>query len=186
MARDPAEDQRSDEFLVAALNRGEREAFDVLYARYGDWAHRLAYRFTSNDSDALDVLQETFTYFYRKFPGFVLSAKLTTFLYPVVKHLAIAAAKRRRRFASDDEALESLTTPPTREESDSSRAELAAVLDGLSAGQREVVLLRFVDDFSLEEISSALDVPVGTVKSRLHNALTKLRDDPRCAAYFAS
>jgi RNA polymerase sigma-70 factor (ECF subfamily) len=58
------------------------------------------------------------------------------------------------------------------------RAELAAALAGLSPPQREVVLMRFVDDLELAEIAAALDVPLGTVKSRLHHALARLRDDP--------
>ncbi len=49
---------------------------------------------------------------------------------------------------------------------------------------REVVLMRFVDDLSLQEIAAALAIPTGTVKSRLHNALATLRDDPRTRRYF--
>jgi RNA polymerase sigma-70 factor (ECF subfamily) len=54
----------------------------------------------------------------------------------------------------------------------------------LSAGQREVLLARFVDEMSLEEIAAALEIPLGTVKSRIHNALATLRDDPRTRNYF--
>ena len=53
------------------------------------------------------------------------------------------------------------------------------MLANLPAQQREVLMLRFVDGFNLEEIANALEIPLGTVKSRLHNALKTLRDDPR-------
>jgi RNA polymerase sigma-70 factor (ECF subfamily) len=53
------------------------------------------------------------------------------------------------------------------------------VLANLPLKQREVLLLRFVDGFSLDEIADALEIPLGTVKSRLHTALNTLRDDPR-------
>src|SRR3954469_9659369 len=101
----PRPDPRSDAELVRALNAGEASAFDALYFRYRDWVVRLARRFTGNDDDALDVLQETFSYVFRKFPGFVLTASMTTFLYPVVKNLSIAARRKRTRMASTD-ALE--------------------------------------------------------------------------------
>src|SRR5687767_11036586 len=85
-----------DESLVAAVNRGEGPAFDAIYYRYRDWVVRLAHRFTGNDADALDVLQETFAYFFRKFPGFRLTASMTTFLYPVVRNFALEIHRKKR------------------------------------------------------------------------------------------
>src|SRR6266550_7884842 len=93
-------DPRSDSELIAALNSGDLSAFDALYHRYRDWVVRLAARFSGNDADALDVLQEAFSYLLRKFPGFRLTSAMTTFLYPVVKHLALATRRKRLRFVS--------------------------------------------------------------------------------------
>ena len=58
------------------------------------------------------------------------------------------------------------------------------MLQGLPETHREVLLLRFVDGFSLEEVSEALAIPLGTVKSRMHNAIAALRADPRVSEYF--
>ncbi|HEY2329127.1 MAG TPA: sigma factor, partial [Verrucomicrobiae bacterium] len=80
---------RTDLELIAAINGGDTSAFEVLYLRYRDWVTGLAHRFTEDNDLALDVLQETFLYFLKKFPGFVLTAQLKTFLYPVVKNLSI-------------------------------------------------------------------------------------------------
>ncbi len=176
-------DPRSDAELVDALNRGESPAFDTIYFRYRDWVAALAHRFTGNAEDALDVLQETFSYFFRKFPGFRLSAAMTTFLYPVIKNLSIAARRKRSRFAGGDESLNWLPAP-SEHESQSSRHELATVLAAVPEPQREVLLMRFVDDFTLDEIAQALSIPLGTVKSRLHNALATLRKDERTQRYF--
>src|SRR4051812_44311954 len=93
----PPDDPRSDLDLVAALNAGDASAFDALYYRYRDRVTRLALRFTNHDADALDVTQETFTYLYRKFPGFRLTASMTTFLFPVVRNLSLAARRKRNR-----------------------------------------------------------------------------------------
>ncbi|HLF12027.1 MAG TPA: sigma-70 family RNA polymerase sigma factor, partial [Gammaproteobacteria bacterium] len=62
---------------------------------------------------------------------------------------------------------------------------LDAVLAGLSAERREVLTLRFVDDLSLEEIAAALEIPLGTVKSRLHLAIRQLREDPKIKELFS-
>jgi RNA polymerase sigma-70 factor (ECF subfamily) len=173
----------SDQELIELANRGNPDAFEALYHRYRNWVYRLAWRFTANQQDALDVLQETFTYVLGKFPGFELTASMTTFLYPVVRHLSIAVRRKNRRFTSDEEMLSELAAPVP-EETGQARSELAAVMKVLPDEQREVLLMRFVDDMSLQEIADALNIPLGTVKSRLHNALSTLRKDRRTRDYF--
>jgi len=170
--------------IIDAINRGDDDAFAVLYHRHREWVHRLAWRFTQNQEDTLDVLQETFAYLARKFPGLTLTASMTTFLYPVVKHLALAAKQKSRRQSTADDAM--LNAVPDKSAADPAdcRPELSAVLTALPEGHREVLLMRFVDGLSLAEIAEALAIPVGTVKSRLHNALSQLKADPRAKAYF--
>jgi RNA polymerase sigma-70 factor (ECF subfamily) len=185
MAPPTSPDPRSDADLVRALNGGDASAFDALYYRHRDWVVRLAHRFTNNGDDALDVLQETFAYLFRKFPGFVLTAGMTTFLYPVVKNLSIAARRKRARVAQlpDDPAR---PDPAAHDgiDHEKHREELSAVLAVLPEGQREALLMRFVDGMSMIEIAEALGVPEGTVKSRLHNAIATLRADARTIRYF--
>lgn len=171
----------TDQQLVFAINQGESEAFETLYYRYRDWVMRLAWRFTGNETDALDVLQETFAYVVRKFPGFELTASMTTFLYPAVRNLAIAANRRRRRFAGSDQLTD-------RFEADNSpqadRSEWESLLGSLSDSHREILLMRFVDDMTQPEIAAALDIPLGTVKSRLHHAVEAVRRLPQFAELF--
>ena len=179
----PETDPRTDDALVEAANRGDDTAFAALYSRYRDWVVHLALRYTRNETDALDVLQETFVYLLRKLPNLRLTARMTTFLYPVVKHLSIALLQKKRRHVSDDEILAAQAAEAT-EDVEGTRAELATVLAFLPAGQLEVVLLRFVDGFALQEIAEALDIPLGTVKSRLHHALNAIRSNEATRRYF--
>ena len=181
----PPPDPRSDHHLIAALNAGDAAAFNAIYYRYRDRILRLAYRFTANHADAQDVLQETFSYLYRKFPGFRLTASMTTFLYPVVKNLSIAARRKRTRQVQLAEG-DARPDPPAPAAVDYSRQreELAEVLAVLPEAHREVLLMRFVDGMSLLEIAEALAIPEGTVKSRLHNAVATLRKDERTVRYF--
>jgi RNA polymerase sigma-70 factor (ECF subfamily) len=181
----PAPDPRSDLELVRAINAGQLDAFDALYYRHRDWVVRLARRFTGHDDDALDVLQDAFGYVFRKFPGFHLTASMTTFLYPVVKNLSIAARRKRTRQAQfPDDPTRTEPAAPQGVDHEAGRGELAALLADLPEGQRDVLLMRFVDGMSLAEIGEALGIPEGTVKSRLHNAIATLRADPRTARYF--
>jgi len=186
------QDSRSDLELISAVNRGDHRAFEALYHRYRDWVYALAFRFTGHDTEALDVVQEVFLYFLRKFPGFELTAQLKTFLYPAVKHTAIAGRQKSRRFTSpqsntedgeQDDYLEQLPAAP-QPASGLADSDLATVMEALPAAQREVVLLRFVDGLTMDEIAEALEIPSGTVKSRLHHALRRLRDDPGTRKYF--
>ena len=95
----------SDQELIELANKGDSDAFEALYRRYRDWVYRLAWRFTGNESDALDALQETFTYLLGKFPGFELTASMTSFLYPVVRHISYTIRSKRSRFTSEEEFL---------------------------------------------------------------------------------
>jgi DNA-directed RNA polymerase specialized sigma24 family protein len=177
----PAEDAApSDQDLVAAANAGAPDAFDALYHRYKEWVLSLATRFTGDPDQALDVLQETFLYLFSKFPGFRLTSRLTTFLYPAVKNLSIGARRKSLRFMGGDApALDVLAAPTP-----GAPPELTTVLAALPETHREVVLMRFVDGLALDEIATALSIPLGTVKSRLHNALATLRADERVKKYY--
>ncbi len=185
----PTQDWRTDAELFAAINRADASAFESLYHRHRDWVVRLAYRFTHNHDDALDVLQETFAYLLRKAPNLTLTAKLTTYLYPAVKNISISLLRERRKAEHHrteqarvlDE--ETLTAPPP--EHDPSHTDVARLMSVLPEPQREVLLMRFLDDMTTEEIATALEIPQGTVKSRLHNAIKTLRQDERTRDYFA-
>jgi RNA polymerase sigma-70 factor (ECF subfamily) len=175
---------KSDQELIDLANKGDPEAFDGLYHRYRDWVYRLAWRWTGNHEDALDVLQETFAYLLGKFPGFELTAAMTTFLYPAVRHISAAIRNKRRRFTSDDKLFGEMTAREEQGQTDRGRSELAAALSALPREMQEILLMRFVDEMSLQEIAIALDTPLGTIKSRLHRGLRALRDDRRTRDYF--
>jgi len=156
---------------------------EELYDRYGEKLYQYLVLKLCSSEDAEDVLQETFTYLLGKFPKFRLTASMTTFLYPAVKHISLALRRKSRPYVPADEALGEAAARPG-EGSRDWRADLAAVLAGLADEQREVLLMRFVDGMRLEEIAVALDIPVSTAKSRLYRALEKLRCDSRVRDYF--
>ena len=182
MAPNRRRDPRSDEALVEICNAGESRAaaaaFEALYLRHKDYVLRVALRFTPDVDTALDVLQDTFVQLLRRFPptgeGLQLSAKLTTFLYPIAKNAAITARRKAEGLATADDIAPDDVPAPVVREADG----LVKLFADLAAGQREVLTLRFVDDLTLEEIAKVLGVPLGTVKSRLHLGIEKLKSSP--------
>lgn len=169
---------------VDAANRGEPGAFEELYRAHRAFVLRLATRFTSSHADALDVVQDTFVHLWSRFPGFRLEGRLTSFLYPVALNAARSAGRKARRATTEEDAVLEAHAPTAPPPAADAREELSLVLAALPEAQREVLLLRFVDDLELSEIADALSIPLGTVKSRLHQALQKLREDPRTRAYY--
>ena len=156
----------SDRELLEAFRRGDPAAFEWLYLRHRDWVAGLARRICGNREDALDVLQETFAYVARRAPTLDLKAGFRTFLYPVVKHRSIDKKRARR-------------TLPEGPEPEAPRTVEGAIdqyLSQLSDDHAEIIQMRFADGLSLDEIAAALEIPLGTVKSRLHHALTILRN----------
>jgi len=175
------QDLRSDQELIAAANTGDVGAFETLYFRYREWVTSLAYRLTGDHALALDVLQETFLYFLQKFPGFVLTCQLKSFLYPAARNLSIAARRKAHRTQGDAAVPEEIEAPAPPQALGN---EIDAVICQLGIEHREVLLLRFVDGLTVPEIALALDIPEGTVKSRVHNAIAKLRADDRTKQFF--
>ena len=158
----------TDAELVEACKRGSASAFETLYRRHRDWVVSLAYRYCGNRDDALDVLQETFHYLLRKLPDLELRAKLTTFLFPAVKHRALDRRRAATRMATlpAEEPVGAHGLPD----------DIRDIWATLGPPHREVLELRFVEGFALDEIADILHLPLGTVKSRLHYALAALRE----------
>ena len=178
----PAHQDQSDQHLVDAAAAGDVGAFEVLYRRHRDFVYRIALRFAGSHEGALDASQEGFAHLLRKLPTLRLSGKLSTYLYPVAKNTALAARERdRRRLRLAQEQAR----PVEHEEAAApERARLMRAVDALPDVQREVLLMRIVDEMSVEEVALALGVPEGTVKSRLHHAVGVLRGDEGLRKWF--
>ncbi|GAB4549705.1 MAG: hypothetical protein Tsb0013_11120 [Phycisphaerales bacterium] len=158
----------------------------MLYDRHKLYCLRIARRYTASETDAQDVVQEAFTWFLTRFPGFSLEARLTTFLFPVVRNTALTRKRKGRREHPAGDALpehhsQTTPTPPSAEDQ---RTLIERVLAKLPEHQYEVMLMRFADGLPLATIAALLDIPEGTVKSRLHLAIKALREDPGTATFF--
>lgn len=176
-------DRLSDEQLMAAALAGERDALAALVERYQGPLTGYLDRLVGADwALAQDLVQETFLRLLRR-PASEAGRPVRPWLYAVATNLArdhfkSASVQRRVRLESVDQEqlLDTAAGPEDRALALERGAEIVAALGGLSPEYRAALALRFYVGMSLQEIACALDVPIGTVKSRLSVGLRRLRE----------
>lgn len=174
-------DVDSLEFLER-LRAGDAGAFEALVTTYQHRVFAVALRMLGNSAEAEEVAQEVFLRVSRAVAGFRGDARLSTWLYGITSRVCLSrlASGHFRVALQEDEALTHLVSGAPDAAETAARAELRqavrrAIAD-LPEERRIVVVLRDLEGLSYDEISRALDVPVGTVRSRLHRARLDLRD----------
>lgn len=164
----------SDAELVAACSEGVPEAFRELLRRYRKSTMTLAYQMLGNGEDAEDVAQEAFVRVFQALPKFRGESTFSTWLYRIVTNLCLGRMRRRRPTVP----LEAVPEPGTAEGPGWQVAEgllAREVLGMLPPELRVVLLLREQEGLSYREISGALDLPMGTIRSRLSKARKRFR-----------
>lgn len=161
-----------DDVLIAQFCAGEADAFTRLYERYRDRVYRWALDELWDRDDAADALQEVFVYLHRLAPRYEARGRLGALLFRVTRNVARSILRKRRTTRKIRDGWSPLPGPAEELPVDE---RIQRAVDGLPEILRDVVRLRARDGLSLEEIAEALEVPLGTVKSRLHAALQKLR-----------
>jgi RNA polymerase sigma-70 factor, ECF subfamily len=173
-ARSTAYDERvreaSDESLARRAARGDERAFEELVVRHQDRLYTLALRVTLSEADAYDCVQEGLVAAWRALPRFRGDARFSTWMHRIVVRKAYDAIERRRRVAEPSDCIEVAVPAPAVEE----RLDLDAALAALEPDFRVVVAACDILGMSMDEAAEMLDVPPGTVKSRLHRARSRL------------
>jgi RNA polymerase sigma-70 factor (ECF subfamily) len=183
MKSDP--DRELVEACQASTPAGLEGAFRLLYDQYKDRVYNVCYRITGNATDALDASQETFGILFRKIPDFRFESRFSSWVYRIACNAAIdhkrraatrwlpsiegveAASPDNARLEVRDERAEGPMTVASRHELE---AEIQAAISRLSPKLRAIVVLRYVENLSYDEIADALQISLGTVKSRLSRA----------------
>jgi RNA polymerase sigma-70 factor (ECF subfamily) len=166
--------------LIGRARAGETAAFERLTREHAERLWRCALALGEDNHAAEDLVQETLIEAWRSMARFDGRCRFSTWLYGILRHRFLKARRRRRVIESSapDVLAQSLSPAwlPERfaEASEDARRVHQAVA-GLPEEHRLVVELRFFACASLDEIAATLGCPLGTVKSRLHNALEKLR-----------
>lgn len=163
----------SDADLVIQVQDGSLEALGVLYDRHRHLVYRTVLAISGDPEVANDLLQDVFLRLYRFIDRVDNTRPLEPWLYRMSANLAYTWVKRNKRWMRPlDEMAEWLSggkrTPHEIVEQKDDWDRIQAALSSLSLSQRVVVVLYYLNDLSLQDISEILEIPVGTVKSRLH------------------
>jgi RNA polymerase sigma-70 factor, ECF subfamily len=189
-AQDARPSVAEDVQLIERIRNGETEAYGELVKKYQDRLFNTCWRISGHLDDARDLTQEAFLRAYEKLPTFRDQSSFYTWIYRVAVNLALSHRRttRRRRQVTGDQAAgtqaEQLAERASQSKEDApeqaaDEAELqqtvARALQELDDEHRAVVVLRDIEGFDYAEIAEILEIPTGTVKSRLHRARMTLR-----------
>lgn len=184
----------TDEELLAHYCQGQTEAFGVLVRRYERELYGYLRRYLGDSSLADDVFQNTFLQLYIKSSKYEQGRPVRPWLYTIATHQAIDALRRNNRHQAlsldqtrDEpvdgdvrslmELLEARGPGPAEQvQGEERRERIRASVERLPEFLRQVVILAYYQGLKYREIADILDIPVGTVKSRLHAALVKLQE----------
>ena len=177
-----------DARLVSQARGGDMGAFETLVKKYEGKVYGIALNMLVNKEDARDAAQEAFIKVYRALPGFRGDSKFTTWLHRITNNVCLDYLRKRDRFtvsldgeADDDGEAKSRDIPADFDvgaavESAEFRTFVRRAMDQLPEQHRMMIVMRDMQDLSYTEIASLLELPEGTVKSRINRARKHLRD----------
>ncbi|MBI1259148.1 MAG: sigma-70 family RNA polymerase sigma factor [Chloroflexi bacterium] len=171
----------TDEQLAQQLQQGDRGALNALVERHYDSLLGYLYRLTRGDrSLAQDLAQETFLRALRGISSYTFPRPFKPWLYAIATNLArnhyTSADQRRTDNAVEDAEYGADDAPDAALLERAEAQAVIAALDSLPSAQREVIVLYFYQSLSLQAIADTLDIPLGTVKSRLSIGVGRLRN----------
>ena len=173
-------DERLERSLVVRAKAGEREAFSLLIRDNIQRVYRAAYAVVRNRDDAEDIAQETFVRAYQSIGRFDETRPLFPWLYRIARNLCLNRIERVTKREATDPEFDYLSDASAGPEESTiaadERARVRAAVLRLPDQHRRIVELSHFQECSYREIADILDVPMGTVMSRLYNARRKLRE----------
>ena len=179
----------SDAECVRKLQRGETDAFETLIRRHQKTIFNLVYRMLGDYDEAAEISQEVFLSAYRAIGNFRGDANFSTWLYRIALNHATTRRKslntRQQRIVpieNTEPASDPHPGPAETMEKKEIRQRVQQALNRLDPEDAAVILLRDLQDVPYEEVARVLEIPVGTVKSRLHRARQALKSE--LASYF--
>lgn len=168
------EQARRDELLAIRCKLGERAAFDELIERYANRLRSYVRRVANSEAEADDLVQDTWLRVLRGMPGLRDPARLRSWLFGIAHRVIID--RLRLRYAEPAHApVEVLVDEADLQDEHLRHDQVERGLAALAPPEREAVVLFYLEQLSLAEMAEVTAVPIGTVKSRLHRARTRLR-----------
>ena len=172
---------QTDHQIIRCTLRGDKEMFGQLVHKYQNRLYSSMVQITRSEPEAEDVVQDAFVLAFSKLASFKGNSAFFTWLYRIAYNVAITRMRRRRPTVSlhgkDESQLDfpdQGPAPDAKLRQNEEASVLNAALDRLSEEHRTILVLREMDDLDYDAISEILDLPIGTVRSRLHRARVRL------------
>ncbi len=169
----------SDQDVIKACLRGDKEMYRHIVEKYKARAYHLAFMFTKNHEDALDLSQEAFYRAYRSLKDYDPSRPFYSWFYRILKNLCINFVNQHKRLIRMDDYTE-MTVPDLGDRPDQLFEQnersllLWKGLKALNERDREIILMKDFNNFSYQEMADVLEIPIGSVMSRLYYARKRL------------
>ncbi|MBR4969832.1 MAG: sigma-70 family RNA polymerase sigma factor [Alistipes sp.] len=169
-------DIHDDRILVKMVIEGDSRAFDTLFARHRDSIYAMLLKFTGNSDDVDDLMQEAFMKAYLKIGSYNPKYDFGAWIYTIARNTFVDFSRTQKSKALNPQNIPlehsdtSHISAPTPEEciiNAQQRAQIERYITMLPEDYRELFELRFIDEYSYEEIAEKLDMKLGTVKTRI-------------------
>jgi RNA polymerase sigma-70 factor (ECF subfamily) len=164
----------SESEVIKQVKKGNREAYQMIVERYMQRAYYIALGFVRNSQDAMDISQESFIKAFRKIKRFDSEKSFFPWFYKLLKNLCLDHIKRRSRVR--EIPLDEARVLKEEREDREMKEILWRGIEKLSFEQKEVIILRYFQQFSYKEIAEITAKPVGTVMSSLYYAKKRLKE----------
>ncbi|MFF2886089.1 MULTISPECIES: RNA polymerase sigma factor SigW [unclassified Paenibacillus] len=174
--------------LARLALKGDQQAFAELVDLYQDKLYHMAYRMLNNRQEAEDVVQDTFLRVYKNLERFDETLKFSTWIYRIATNLCIDRLRKRKPTYSLDaesqeyDGLDGYSMIPSDNRTPESELILSdtqriihQAMESLPPKYKSVMMLRYIQDLSLQEVGDILDMPVTTIKTRVHRGREFLR-----------
>src|SRR5262245_16255348 len=172
--------ERSDEALVEAIAKGDKQALQVLFGRHHVRVYRFVLRFLNDEAAAEDMVSEVFFDVWRQAERFERRSQVSTWLLAIARNKALSTLRRRSNEQLDEEVAEFIEDPSDSPEVVLQKQERASILrnclEQLSAAHREIIDLVYYHERTIEEVSEIIGVPVNTVKTRMFYARKRIAE----------
>jgi RNA polymerase sigma-70 factor, ECF subfamily len=162
--------------LIKKAQKGNDKAFLTLFQQYEQDIYRTAFVYVKNQSDALDVVQETAYRSFKSIKNLKEPKYFKTWLIRIAISCAIDLLRKQKNLVQMKPEYEKIFSGDIKEDFDLEMT-IQCLIERLNEDEKGVIILRFYEGLTIKEVSESLDIPLGTAKTILYRALNKLRKD---------
>lgn len=168
-------DIQDEQRCIHNCQQGDGKSFELLFNKYRQKAYRAALFITKNPQDALDALQNAFIRAYRSIKKFDNEQPFYPWFYKILQNCCYTQLCRKNKNSEIQEISDMRLNPAWIVQRNEKQQHIVAAMNDLAVMEREILQLKYFQELSYKEIAASLDIPIGTVMSRLYSARMRLR-----------